>query len=129
MPSNRLVVSAEDFCLSVRDGTHDSPKPVEVGKFLVTSRHITGGKLDLANAYKTPERDFEEANRRSLVEQWDVLITMIGTVGEPYLVKEEPVFAIKNVGLFKSRGEVEGRWLYYYLLSPQAEQLILSLSR
>ena len=32
---------------------------------------------------------------------------MIGTVGEPCLVTEEPEFAIKNIGLFKTKGELE----------------------
>jgi type I restriction enzyme S subunit len=60
---------------------------------------------------------------------WDVLVSMIGTVGEPCLIKEEPSFAIKNIGLFKSRSETEGKWLYYYLCSPQAQQLFQELSR
>ena len=53
--------------------------------------------------------DFDATNRRSRVDQWDVLLSMIGTVGEPCLIKEEPDFAIKNIGLFKSKGEVEGK--------------------
>src|SRR5882724_7788663 len=114
------TMTAEQFCASVRDGTHDSPKPVEHGRFLVTSRHIVGGRLDLDNAYFISQEDFEAINKRSKVDQWDVLISMIGTVGEPCLIKEEPDFAIKNIGLFKCTGEVEGRWLYYYLRSPDA---------
>ena len=123
------TVPAEKFCNSVRDGTHDSPKPVDQGRYLVTSRHITGGQLDFANAYFISEKDFEEINKRSKVDRWDVLISMIGTVGEPYLIKEEPHFAIKNIGLFKTRGETEGKWLFYYLRSPYAKQLIRELSR
>jgi type I restriction enzyme, S subunit len=53
---------------------------------------------------------------------------MIGTVGEPCLVREPPTFAIKNIGLFKSRGEVEGKWLYYYLSSPLAQEKIRQIS-
>src|ERR1039458_8817096 len=87
----------------VRDGTHDSPKPVTKGRNLVTSRHIIGGRLDLSSAYLIAEADFDAINRRSKVDRWDVLVSMIGTVGEPCLVKEEPDFAIKNIGLFKSR--------------------------
>jgi type I restriction enzyme S subunit len=120
---------AEEFCASVRDGTHDSPKPVDRGRFLVTSRHITGGRLDLANAYLISQSDFDAINKRSRVDQWDVLVSMIGTVGELCLIKEEPNFAIKNIGLFKSKGEIEGKWLYYYLRSPDAQQHIRAQSR
>src|SRR5437764_1297158 len=95
------TVSAEVFCKSVRDGTHDSPKPADRGRFLITSRHITQGQINLANAYLISQEDFDAINRRSKVDRWDVLVSMIGTVGEPCLVKEEPGFAIKIIGLFK----------------------------
>ncbi|CAB5662838.1 restriction endonuclease subunit S [Serratia marcescens] len=122
-------VTANDFCASVRDGTHDSPKPVEKGRYLITSRHIIGGKIDLSNAYLISNDDFDAINKRSKVDRWDVLISMIGTVGEPCLVKDEPEFAIKNIGLFKTKNELDGRWLYYYLTSPQAQTLIRQHSR
>ena len=122
-------IPAKDFCASVRDGTHDSPKPVENGRYLITSRHIIGGKIDLSNAYLISSDDFEAINKRSKVDRWDVLISMIGTVGEPCLVKEEPEFAIKNIGLFKTKSELDGKWLYYYLTSPQAQALIHQHSR
>lgn len=122
-------IPAKDFCASVRDGTHDSPKPVESGRYLITSRHIIGGKVDLSNAYLISNNDFEAINKRSKVDRWDVLISMIGTVGEPCLVREEPEFAIKNIGLFKTKSELDGRWLYYYLTSPQAQALIRQHSR
>ena len=119
-------VVAEDFCATVRDGTHDSPKQALVGKKLVTSRHIIGGRIDLDNAYLISDRDFAEINRRSKVDQWDVLITMIGTVGEPCLVSSNSDFAIKNIGLFKSKSQLHGQWLYYYLKTPATQDLIRS---
>ena len=124
-----LEVPAESFCESVRDGTHDSPKPVEDGRYLITSRHIIGDRIDFSKAYRISEADFNEVNRRSAVHQWDVLMTMIGTVGDVCLIREKPNFAIKNIGLFKSKGEIEGRWLYYYLKSPKAKAIIESLRR
>jgi type I restriction enzyme, S subunit len=129
MAGERRLVAAEEFCASVRDGTHDSPKPVEHGRYLVTSRHITGGRLDLGSAYVISREDFDAINKRSKVDKWDVLISMIGTVGEPCLIKEEPEFAIKNIGLFKSKGEMEGKWLYYYLRSAAAQQAIREQAR
>ncbi len=129
MAGERRTVLASQFCASVRDGTHDSPKPAEHGEFLVTSRHLTGGRLDLGSAYRISKLDFDAINQRSKVDRWDVLISMIGTVGEPCLIKDEPNFAIKNIGLFKSKGEIEGKWLYYYLRSPETQQLIREHAR
>ena len=124
MSSEFRMTTAEEFCIAVKDGTHDSPKPSDKGRFLITSRHITSGRIDLSNAYLISENDYCEINRRSKVDKWDVLFTMIGTVGEICLVREEPNFAIKNMGLFKSKTEIEGKWLYFYLRSEQAQQVI-----
>ena len=112
---------ADEFCSSVRDGTHDSPKSVDSGGHpLITSKHIKNGAIDLSNAYHISESDFKQINERSQVDQWDVLITMIGTLGEVALVKDLPTYAIKNIGLFKSKSKYDGMWLYYFLQSPEA---------
>ena len=95
----------------------------------MTSRHIIGGRLDLSKAYLISEEDFDAINRRSKVDRWDVLISMIGTVGEPCLIREDPQFAIKNIGLFKSKDEVTGKWLYYYLCTADAQQIIREQAR
>lgn len=129
MVSEWKTETAESFCTSVRDGTHDSPKPVVSGKPLITSRHIIGGRIDYKNAYFISNEDFIEINRRSKVDKWDVLISMIGTVGEPCLVDHEPDFAIKNIGLFKSKSEEAARFLYYFLKSPDAQSHIKAQSR
>jgi type I restriction enzyme S subunit len=112
--------------IDVRDGTHDSPKQKDYGKPLVTSKHIKGGKIDLSTAYLISIDDFDKINKRSKVDKWDVLFSMIGTIGEMVIVKEEPDFAIKNVGLFKAKDEYTSKWIYYYLKSPKAQTEILS---
>lgn len=122
--ATRTWIKAEDFCTSVRDGTHDSPKPVAGGKHLITSRHIIGGRIDLMKAYQISQADFAKIQARSKVDRWDVLITMIGTVGEVCLVSEEPDFAIKNIGLFKVANELRGRWLYNYLRTEEGQRSI-----
>ena len=61
-----------------------------------------------------------------MVEQWDVIMSMIGTVGEAAVVKNNPDYAIKNVALFKCGGsEIRGKWLCYYLNSPEGKGRML----
>lgn len=121
-------VKLGDVC-DVRDGTHDSPKQAENGKYLITSKHIKGGKIDLSSAYKISIKDFDAVNQRSKVDKWDILISMIGTVGEICLVSKEPDFAIKNVGLIKTHNKYLSQYLYYYLKSPKAQSDIASRLR
>ncbi len=116
------IITAEEFCDSVRDGTHDTPKPTESGYKLVTGKHLKKGVIDDTDAYYISESDYNKINERSKVDQWDVLMSMIGTVGEVAVVKNKPCYAIKNVALFKCAGsELKGRWLAYYLNSPKVK--------
>ena len=83
---------------------------------------MKNGQIDPSDAYYISEEDYEKINERSLVEQWDVLMSMIGTVGEVAVVKDHPNYAIKNVALFKCGGsELKGKWLAYYLRSSDAQ--------
>ena len=116
------MIPAEEYCDSVRDGTHDTPKPTDHGYKLVTGKHIKNGCIDPTDAYYISHDDYTKINERSLVEQWDVLMSMIGTVGEVAVVKNTPDYAIKNVALFKcGHSELKGKWLGYYLQTPMAK--------
>lgn len=117
-------------CLSeisdVRDGTHDSPRPALAGYPLVTSKHIINNRVDLKDTYLISEDDYNAVNKRSKVDKYDILISMIGTVGEVALVKDEPKYAIKNVGLIKTNNEILSKYLFYYLLSRTGQNALKS---
>ena len=85
----------------VRDGTHDSPEYYDVGYPLVTSKNVTGGKIDLSECNLISEDGYKKICERSKVDRGDIIMPMIGTVGKPVIVNAEPMFAIKNVALIK----------------------------
>lgn len=118
------IIKACDYCYNVTDGTHDSPKQKDVGKHLITSKHIKENRIDFENAYRISEEDYKKIISRSKVDQWDILISMIGAYcGFCYIESSNQTdYAIKNVGLFKVGDEVKCRWLYYYLTSPQGKE-------
>lgn len=117
LPVGWSIKKSSEFCLRVADGTHDTPKPVREGRPLITSRNLKAGKVNFDGAYLISESDYQQVNKRSKVDRWDVLFSMIGTVGEIALIRAEPNFAIKNIGLFKNKTRKDGLWLYYYLSS------------
>lgn len=123
-------VRAEDICERVTDGTHDTPQRLKQGHPLITSKQLTGGKIS-ATDYFISKKDFNEVNKRSRVDRWDILFGMIGTIGEMVIVQNKnPQFAIKNIGLFKTGGnEVLSKWLYYYFKSPAGKAYIKSVTR
>ena len=98
----------------VRDGTHSSPKYIDNGYPLVTSKNLTDSGLNLNDVLLISESDYDEINKRSKVEVGDILLGLIGTIGKPVLVDSDG-FAIKNVGLIKNGGEIQNQFLLQYL--------------
>ncbi len=118
-------ITATQYCKKVFDGTHETPKPVKDGYPLVTSKNIVGGKLNLNDIYNISKEDYFSIQKRSSVSQWDILFSMIGSVGEIYLEKNIDIpYAIKNVGVFSCQDEYKSKWLYYYFKSPEARKFI-----
>ena len=78
----------------VRDGTHSSPKYIDNGYPLVTSKNLTDSGLKLNDVSLISESDYNEINKRSKVEVGDILLGLIGTIGKPVLVDSDE-FAIK----------------------------------
>lgn len=108
-----------DILADVRDGTHDSPQYVVSGCPFITSKNVHDGIIDLENIQYISQKDFEKINQRSKVDQNDILIGMIGTIGNIALVRDKrPNFAIKNIALVKDIGKVFYLYLYHYLESP-----------
>ena len=117
---------AMEFCSGVTDGTHDSPKPKTFGHYLITSKHLKDNRIDFSSANQISEEDYQKVILRSAVEQYDILFSMIGTIGNTVQVKQEIVdFAVKNMGIFKmGRNQLKSTWLYYWLNSVYSKQYI-----
>ena len=115
----------------VRDGTHDSPQYYETGFPLVTSKNVTGGKIDLTNCSLICKADYEKINERSKVDMGDIIMPMIGTVGKPVIVDVEPLFAIKNVALikFRANSRVLNSYVRALLQSDYFDDAVLSKVR
>ena len=113
-------VIATDYCYKVADGTHDSPKRQNKGRFLITSKHIKGHSIDFDNAYYISEDDYQKIIKRSKIDKWDVIVSMIGEYcGFCYLEDSDFTdYAVKNVGILKVGERIKSLWLYYYLNSP-----------
>jgi type I restriction enzyme, S subunit len=99
----------------VRDGTHDSPKYINEGYALITSKNLKNDELNYNKIKYISEQDYININKRSKVDKGDVLFAMIGTIGNPIVIKKEPDFAIKNVALFKIPLKQSSYFLKYYL--------------
>lgn len=110
----------------VRDGTHDSPSYQNEGHPFVTSKNVKDGYINYDDIQYISDEDFNNINKRSKVDINDILMGMIGTIGNLALIRTEPDFAIKNVALIKDTKQISYLYLYYYLQSPSTENQLLS---
>lgn len=126
--------------IDVRDGTHDSPKYVPEGIPLVTSKNLSNGIIDYGNVKFITQEDADKINSRSMVNDDDILFAMIGSIGNPVLVKKDREFCIKNMALFKKFADTDISmqymyWFFFYTqykLKKEASggvQSFISLSR
>lgn len=106
----------------VRDGTHASPHYVNSGFPLLTSKNISNGCINYHEVNYISEYDFHLINERSKVDVNDILMGMIGTIGNLALVQEKPNFAIKNVALIKNTGSIDYRFLFQNLQTDYIER-------
>ena len=125
------TIRADEYCKFVTDGTHDSPKQVDKGRKLITSKHLGRYGIDFEGAKNISESDYQKVISRSKVEQWDILFSMIGTTGNLYLERNHKIeYACKNMGIFQLGGdESKAKWLYYYLQTPKAKEYIETSGR
>lgn len=115
--------------IKLTDGTHDTPKYVEISENsypLITSRCIINGVIDFDLANHISSEDYVQINKRSKVELYDVIMPMIGTVGNPAIVDKDVKFSIKNVALFKMNGNIFLSKYLYYLINSNIIQVQFS---
>ncbi len=123
------MVKLGEVC-DVRDGTHDSPKYQETGYPLITSKNIIDGTIDFSNVNLISKDDFEKINKRSKVDNGDILMPMIGTIGNSIIVEENYEFAIKNVALIKFKNtNIHNKFVNYILKSSMFERYVAQENR
>lgn len=120
-------LDAEKVCFKIFDGTHESLKARNRGRLMITSKNLQSNSIDFSGASLISEDDFQKIQKRSRVKQWDILFSMIGSVGRVYLEESSnPDYAIKNIGVFSCGSEELARKLYYYFQTPFASNYIKS---
>lgn len=128
LPVGWSLKLSSDYCESIADGTHDTPKPIETdGVPLYTSKNLTKfNRLDTDDVYVISKTDAVEINKRSYVGKYDILFGMIGTIGNPVVIETETnQFAVKNVCIFRFNGKkADSLWFYYNLCSEFFESQI-----
>lgn len=104
-----------------------TPNYVHCGIPYVTSKNIKNGRIDFINSDKITYSDYYKVSRIRKIEYNDMLISMIGTIGEVAIVECDTDFYGQNIYLIRPNKDVLDSKFFYYLFNlPQNKESILN---
>lgn len=109
----------------VGDGNHSTIARQNFGVLYLTSKNFKDGKLDLNKVCYISENDYSKhfdgaSKALSKPEKDDLVFSIIGTLGEPYLVRGTDRFGLSSsVAIVRPRRSIlDPRYLLYWSKSP-----------
>lgn len=120
-----------ELCL-VGDGTHGKVKRQDSGVMYLSSKNFKANGLDLTKLDYISEEDFkkhfkEDSKALTKPKKDDILMSIIGTMGMPYVVKESDEFGISSsVCIIRPSDELIPQYLYYWMLSDEFQQAVIN---
>lgn len=104
-----------------------TPTYVHYGVPYITSKNIKDGKINFLNSDKITYADYYKVSNLRKIEHNDILITMIGTIGEIGIVDSDLDFYGQNIYLIRpNKQELDSNFFYYLFNLPQNKESILN---
>jgi type I restriction enzyme S subunit len=125
--SNERNMLLSQIC-EIYDGTHQTPKYVDEGVPFYSVEHVS--KDDFSKTKFITEEVFVKECQRVSIEQGDILMTRIGSVGVPKFI-DWNIRASFYVSLALLKPKIEGinmEWLSYYIQSSDIQRDIWRLT-
>lgn len=119
-------VKLESVCLKITDGTHQSPKFKSMGiPFLLVS-NIEKNRINYNTKKFISDEDYEILNKRTPIEIGNILLTTVGSYGNPAIILNESPFAFqRHIAFIKPNHKVINyTYLFGLLLSPLVKNQI-----
>ena len=113
----------KDITLTITDGKHgDCKNHDDSGYYFISCKDVYDETIHYENARQITEDDFRDADRRTNLAAYDILITNSGTIGRMALVKDIPetrkTTFQKSVAIVRAdTSQVVPNYLYYLLKS------------
>ena len=116
------LVTLSDLATDITDGDHMPPPKAATGVPFITIGNIAKDTrtVDFADTFMVSQEYFDRLKPNKKPRIGDVLYTVTGSFGVPVLVSESREFCFqRHIGLVRPKVDVDSKWLYYLLMSPQ----------
>ena len=124
---NWATVKLESLCSKITDGSHNPPKGIESGKYLMlSSKNIFHDEINFDNPRYLTKEDFLQENKRTDISANDILLTIVGTVGRVAIVsnKHSKFTLQRSVAVLKPIVNLVAPRFLMYLLQTMTGDLL-----
>ncbi|OME45391.1 hypothetical protein BSK59_32585 [Paenibacillus odorifer] len=113
------MVTLNDVCSLITDGTHQTPQYADKGFIFLSSKNVTTGKIDWENIKYIPEELHNQLYTRIAPRIGDVLLAKNGTTGVAAIVDKDYVFDIYvSLALLRPKESILSEYLLYAINNP-----------
>jgi type I restriction enzyme, S subunit len=117
-------------CLSLlKDGTHNPPERSEKGiKFIAGATDIKYLHVNFSKCTFVSQENYKIMHKKWEPKVNDVLLTIVGTVGNTAIVREQdlPFTMQRSIATLRPNEKIDFRYLFYWLNSNEAKWAISS---
>ena len=120
------MVSMNDLCLIITDGTHQPPKFQETGIPFILVSNLSNNTVTYNTEKYISDETYNELYKRTPIEQGDLLLSTVGSYGHPAVVTENIKFLFqRHIAYLKPRRKlVNSFYLHGALLAPDGQRQI-----
>ena len=104
-----------------------TPHYISEGIPYITSKNIRDGKINFEDVNYISQEDYISISANRKIEKNDLLVTMIGTIGETAFVEDSIDFYGQNMYLIRlDENKINRKFYNYYLTSPRIKNSLVS---
>ena len=108
---NWVTNTLDEICIKITDGKHgDCKNQDHSGYYFLSAKDVKNDRLNYDNARQITKEDFDETNRRTNLEPFDILVTNSGTIGRTAIAPDDPktyrTTFQKSVAILKPKKEI-----------------------
>jgi type I restriction enzyme, S subunit len=117
-------ITLNKACEFILDGTHGSPERTDMGIPVLSAQNVIHGEFNLSTNRYTSVAEYNAFKKRLDIDQGDVLLTIVGTIGRAAVVREkQPMVLQRSIAILRPKREtIDSRFLYYALGFPESRR-------
>lgn len=122
------IFTFDEICNKVTDWSHNPPKWVDNWIPMISSRNLDdNNNVTFDNIRYIDEENYIRENKRTNVEEWDILLSIVWTIWKVAIVKSEywKFVMQRSLAVLKLKSNIVDSFYIYYFLKSDISQKIL----